>query len=295
MFPKKSLALLSILTVVVGCSLNRTGSDVRQTSLITRLGGQSGGQVIEPKRCLLTVVVLSRPLRDEAINDVLWRRVDQQSVAPEARRALEENGLRVGLLTGGLPAEVDALVKAPPPNKVEPVKYIQPEGQPAQIRPVPAVAQASLFLSRQGQATGKEYQDASGILRATPRYEGASSVAVRLVPEIQHGPVQQSFGAVTNGGMYEAKQLTVKNGQQEETLRELTADLTLEPDQAIVVGFVPDRPRSLGAFMLTETEPGSDRILQKVVLIWALKGNTGAPGSSPPPPSGLQSVDPPKS
>lgn len=294
MFPKKSLAFLSILTLVVGCSLNRTASDLRQSNLITRIGGQTG-QLIEPKRCLLTVVVLSRPLRDEAINDVLWRRVDQQVVAPEARRALEANGLRVGLLTGGLPAEVDTLVKAPPPHKVEPVKYILPDGEPALIRPVPAVPQASLFLSRQGQATGKEYQDASGILRATTRYEGTSSVAVRLVPEIQHGPVQQSIGAITNGGMYAPQQFALKNGQQEETLRELTANLTLEPDQAIVVGFLPDRPRSLGAFLLTEPEPGSDRLLQKVVLMWAMQGKSGAPGAPPPPPSNLQPVDPPKS
>ncbi|MDR3635808.1 MAG: hypothetical protein P4L84_18545 [Isosphaeraceae bacterium] len=294
MFPKKLLAVLSLLALVVGCSLNRTSSDVRPSSLITRIGGQSG-QVIEPKRCLLTVVILARPLRDESINDVLWRGVDEQAVGPEARRALEENGLRVGLLTGGLPAEIDALVKAPPPNKVEPVKYILPDGEPALIRPVPAVPRASLFLSRHGQATGKEYKDAGGILRATTQYEGTTSVGVRLVPEIQHGPVQQSIGTISNGGLYAPQQYALKNGQQEETLRELTANLTLQPDQAIVVGCLPDHPRSLGAFLLTEPEPGSDRLLQKVVLMWALQGKSGTPGSGGTPPAGLQPVDPPKS
>ena len=295
MFPKKSLAALcSLATLLVGCSLNRSTSDVRPTNLIARIGGQ-GGQVIEPKRCLLTVVILSRPLHDETINDVLWRGVDEQLVGSETRRALEDNGLRVGVLTGALPAEVDALVKAPPPHKVEPVKYILPDGEPAQIRPVPAVQQASLFLSRHGQVTGKEYKDAGGILRATTRYEGTSSVAVRLVPEIQHGPVTQSFGALSSGGLYAPQQFALKNGQQEEALRELTANLTLQPDQAVVVGCRPDHPRSLGAFLFTEPEPGSDRLLQKVVLMWALQGKPAGPDAGNKPPEGLQPVEPPKS
>lgn len=294
MFPKKLLAAFSLLTAVVGCSLNRGSSELRPSSVITRLGGQAG-QVIEPKRCLLTVAILSRPLHDEVINDVLWRRLDEQAVGPEARRALEENGLRVGLLTGGLPDEVDALVKAPPPHKVDPVKYIPLDGEPTMIQVAAPVSQASLFLSQHGQATGKEYKDVGGILRLTTRFEGPSSVRVRLVPEIQHGPVKQSIGTISNGGMYAPQQLMFKSGQQEETLRELAASLTLQPNQAIVVGCHPDRPRSVGTFLLTESEPGSDRLLQKVVLIWALQGTAGPPGSNPGPPAGLQAVDPPQS
>lgn len=294
MFPKKLLAAMVLLAAVVGCSLNRGSSALRPSSVITRIGGQ-GGQVIEPKRCLLTVVILSRPLHDEVINKVFWGRLDEQAVGAEARRALEENGLRVGLLTGSLPDEVDAIVKAPPPHQVEPVKYIQQEGEPALIRPVAAVPRATLFLSRQGQATGKEYKDAAGTLRLTSQYEGTSSVSVRLVPEIQHGPVRQSIGTITNGGLYSPQQFALKSGQQEETLRELTANLTLQPDQAIVVGCDPDRPRSVGAFLLTEPEPGSDRLVQKVVLIWGMQGKPGPPGTHPGPPAGLQAVDPPKS
>ena len=294
MCPKKLLAAMSLLCVVVGCSLNRGSSDLRPSSVITRLGGQ-GGQVIEPKRCLLTVVILSRPLHDEVIDKVLWGRLDEQSVGADARRALEENGLRIGLLTGSLPDEVDAIVKAPPPHRVEPVKYIQQEGEPAIIRPVAAVPRASLFLSHQGQATGKEYKDAAGALRLTSRYEGTTSVSVHVVPEIQHGPMRQTIGALGNSGLYSPQQFAMTNGQQEETLRDLTANLTLQPDQAIVIGCNPDRPRSVGAFLLTEPEPGSDRLMQKVVLIWAMQGKAGAPGTNPGPPAGLQAVEPPKS
>ena len=87
----------------------------------------------------------------------------------------------------------------------------------------------------------------------------------------------------------------LKDGQQEDTLRELAATLTLEPGQVAVIGCRPDRPRSLGAFLFTQPEPNSDRLLQKLVLIWAAREQprhwrgprTGAPAD-------LEPVEPPK-
>ena len=290
------LALGLAMTAVVGCSLNRSSSGVRQDNLITRIGSSTGGQLIEPKRCLVTVVILSRPLHDPVINDALWRSADEQVVESSTRRALEENGLRIGLLTGSLPGEVDELVKAPPPHKVEPAKYILPDGVPGFITLGPPAPQASLFLNRNGQATGKEYQDASGRLRVTTRYEGTTKVALRVVPEILHGPIQQSIGTLSTGGTYSPQQFSIKNGQQEETLRELAASLTLQPDQAIAIGCRPDRPHSLGSFLFTEPEANSDRINQKVVLIWSMQGKSGVPDRNgpPEPPTTLVPVDPPK-
>ena len=61
----------------------------------------------------LQVAILTRPFRDEAINDAVWSVADEQVVAPEARRALEANGLRVGLITGDLPAEVECDPRRP--------------------------------------------------------------------------------------------------------------------------------------------------------------------------------------
>ena len=230
----KSLTLVLAMMAVAGCTLNRTG--LRRETFLPWIIGGSDGQIIEPKRCKLQVAIVSRPMRDEAINGTVWSVVDEQTIPPETRRMLEANGLRVGLITGDLPAEVEAILKAPPPHKVEPAQFHLPDGDHTLISLCESTPQASLLLSRQGRAFGKDYSDASGWLRVTASFEGATDVKLRLVPEIHHGPVQHVFGAVPNPGTYSPQQFMLKDGQQEETLRELAATLTLQPGQVAVIG-----------------------------------------------------------
>ncbi len=291
---RQVLLLGLAMTAVVGCSLNRSSSALRQD--IMRIGRGQSGQIIEPKRCLVTVAILSRPINDTVINDALWRSADEQVVEPSTRRALEDNGLRVGLLTGKLPNEVDEIVIAPPPHKLEPAQYFIPEGVAGFVSLGPPVPHASLFLNRNGQATGKQYQDASGRLRVTTHNESVTKVTLRIVPEILHGPIKQAIGSIATGGTYSPQMMTIKNGQEEETIRELAANLNLQPDQAVVIGCRPDKPHSLGSFLLTEREANSDRITQKVVLMWALQGKSGLPdhNAPPSPPTNLVPIDPPK-
>ena len=58
----------------------------------------------------------------------LWDLADDQAVDEEARRALGANGLRVGVVTGGLPAKVQEIFDAPPPRQVSPATVVLPDG-----------------------------------------------------------------------------------------------------------------------------------------------------------------------
>ncbi|WP_406697844.1 hypothetical protein V5E97_03255 [Singulisphaera sp. Ch08] len=285
----KVLTLVVAITAVAGCSLNRT--DLGRDTFLARIGG--GGQIIEPKRCNLRVAILSRPLREEAINGALWSVVDEQSIAPELRRALEVNGLRMGLITGELPHEVDSILNAKAPHKVEPSQFEFPDGDHAMIDMVDTTPEVSLLLNREGRAFGKPYQDASGWFRVTANHDGATGVALRFVPEIHHGPIQRAFTALPNAGSYSPQQFMQKDGQQEESLRELATTLTLQPGQIAVVGCLPEASRSLGSFMFTQPEANSDRLLQRVLLVWASREGVNQPVSSSLP--SLVPVDPPKS
>jgi hypothetical protein len=286
---RKPLVLVLAVLVVAGCTRDRAA--LRREARYTRIGG--GGQIIEPKRCLLQVAILTRPLRDQDLNAV-WRVADTQVIPTEVRHALEVNGVRIGLITGDLPAAVEAILKAPSPHKVEPAEFILPDGAPAMVNLCESTPTASLLLNRRDRAFGKDYQDASGWLRVTANQEGPSGVALRIVPEIHHGPIQHSFGAVPNAGSYSPQQFILKDGQQEETLRELAASLTLEPGQAAVLGGPSEHDRSLGSFLFTQPEVQSDRLNQKIVLIWAARGTLGAPRAGPDAPPGLVPVDPPE-
>jgi hypothetical protein len=290
MDPKKPAALFLAMTAVVGCSLNRP-ADLRPASLLARVGG--GGQLIEPKRCLLTVAIVSRPMRDDVVDRAVWRTADEQVVPPDTRRAWQVNGLRIGLVTGGLPPEVDAALKAPPPRKVDPAQYVLDDGQHSLVTLGPQTTETSLLLNLQGRPFGKDFKDATGFLRMTASYDGPTGVALRFVPEIHHGPMRHTFGAVNNAGGLAPQQFTVKDGQQEETFRELAASLTLQPNQVAVIGGLTERPRSLGSYLFAQPEPNSDRILQKVVLVWAKQGQSTKAEKTPAPP-GLVPAEPPK-
>src|SRR4051812_27922595 len=283
----RTVAFLLAVLAVAGCTLNK--SELRRDNLLTRLG--AGGQVIEPRRCALQVAILSRPLRDQALDAGLWNVADEQAVVPEVRRALEANGLRVGLITGGLPAEVESILNAPPPNKIDPSQILLPDGDHTLISTNEAMPLASLLLSRDNRAFGKDYDDASGWFRVTAKQEGPDGVSLRFVPEIHFGPVQHAFGAVSNPGTYAPQRFVVKDGQEEETLRDLAATLVLQPGQVAVLGCRPEKEQSLGTFLFTQPEVNSDRLLQKVLLIWASRSSQGLPVLEPVDPPDMPQTD----
>ena len=287
----QTLALaLTAATAVAGCTLNRSAVRKNGDSFLGQVGG---AKVIEPKRCVLSVIILPKPMGDPAVNSAVWAAADEQTVPPEARRALEANGLRVGVLTGGLPAEVEAAVAAPPPNKVDPAEFNVPDGSNTLISLAESRPSATLLLNRDGHAGGKDYKDASGWFRVTAAQDGPAGVSLRFVPEVHHGPMSRRFDAVPNNtGPYAAMQFGVKDGQQEETFREILATLTLQPGQVAVIGCLPDRPGSLGAFLFTQPEANSDRLLQKLLIVRASRTNVGEPGSRPAPATRLEPFEP---
>ncbi len=149
-----------------------------------------------------------------------------------------------------------------------------------------------MLLNRDGVAIGKDYQEASGFFRITASQDGPTGIALRVVPEIHHGPIVRRYDALPTSGAVNPMQFGVKDGQLEDTFRELAAELTLQPGQIVVIGSDPERRGSLGALLFTHPESGSDRMMQNVLIIWASRTNNGLPGSQPKPPANLQPVDP---
>jgi hypothetical protein len=270
-----AMALVACLASLAGCNPRR--DQLRPENLFGRIGRPSG-QILEPKKCMLRVAILNRPFRDAAINDLVWKTADEQAISPEARRALEVNGLRIGQITGELPPELVAILDAPPPNKVEPASFLLDDGEQTLISTCDPVDQVSLLLNRENRPYGKDFQAASGYFRVTASHEGGDGIALRLTPEIHHGPVQRSYQPLTHATPYAPQQFRINDGQQEEALGDLAANLVLEPGQVAVIGCRPEKERSLGAFLFTPTESHGDQKRQKLVLIWASRNQVGVVG-----------------
>lgn len=267
---RKTLALALATMSVVGCT--PFGFDLRrnaETIAPLKLGNGTKGQLILPKRCALRLAVLTRPLNDPAINHSLWGIVDEQLIGTEARRRLETNGLRIGIVPGSLPQDVEAILRAPPPHQIEPTQVNIPSGDNTLFALTAAVPRVSLIMNRHERTVGKDYHDVTGFIRLTASHEGPNGVSLRFVPELHFGPVTHRYAADTSTNPFSVQQFVMKEGQEEETLRELAATLTVQPGQVVVVGCRPECERSLGSYLLTEPEANSDRLQQKVLLIWA--------------------------
>jgi hypothetical protein len=275
---------VSALVVTVGL-LSSSGcyphkDQLRAENLFGRIGRQSG-QIIEPKKCMLRVAILNRPFGDPAINDTVWRAADEQAIEPETRRTLGVNGLRIGRITGELPPELEAVLEAPPPHKVEPATFLLDDGDHTLISVCDPVDEVSLLLNRENRPHGKDYQAASGYFRVTAEHDGGGAISLRFTPEIHHGPVQRSYQPMSQATPYAPQQFKINDGQQEETLRDLAASLVLGPGQVAVVGCRLEQERSLGAFLLTQAETHGDQRRQKLVLVWASRNLLGVVGEKP--------------
>lgn len=277
------------LCAFAGC--NPWKDQIRPDALIGRIGTpRPAGQIIEPKKCALRVIILDRPSRDPVLNDIVWKSVDEQSISPEARAALQANGIRMGRITGDIPLELESILDAPPPNKVEPVTFYLDESEQTLLSMCEPADQISLILNRGNRVFGKDYSDAGGFFRVTPQHHDGAAVSLRFTPEIHHGPVQRSFQPVHQAAAYAPQQFKITDGQREESLRDLSADIVLEPGQVAVLGCDPERERSLGAFLFTLADAQADQRRQRLVLVWATRNQMGFAddkardeGDEPPP------------
>jgi len=294
----KALAAVALaLMAMVGCTL--TQSELRKNGLLPTVGGHAGedGRTFMPKRCALKFMIVTKPVSDTVMSNRLWTVVDDQVLPDATREALATNGLRTGVVTGELPPEVQEVLNAPPPNRIDPALVIIAGGENTLVEMGASSPSLDLIVNRDGKAVGKVYDQAKGCLRLTPNYEGENGVSLRIVPELHHGPVKRSWSTV-QGTTFDPKQLTMKDGQTEETYRDLAAELNLHPGQVAVVGGRSDKPGSLGSFLFTANEVNSDRLLQRVLFIWASRAEdadgTPTPDAESALPPGLKPVDPPE-
>jgi hypothetical protein len=215
-------------------------------------------------------------------------------VTDEMRRSLAANGLQVGIVTGDPPPEVREVLNAPPPRKVDPATIILPDGDSTLVNVEASKAQLDLLLAQSGKSFvgGKRFSDAHGFLRISARQQPEDTIELRLMPELHHGDVRQGWGVAPGGGSFAPQQFVMQSGQAEESFRDLAAIVSVRPGQLVVLGCQPDRRGSLGHFLFSANEPNSDRVLNKVLFLWAERYNPADPPAITTPP-GLQPIDPP--
>lgn len=264
-------AVLGLLASGSGCSLFQF-SQVRDAAVHrTSLREDRDKATIQPKRCHLHIVTISAPLQDQAINQTIWGVADEQAVPTDVRRNLEANGLRIGVISGALPAAIEQRLAADEARKPQAIDMLQLNGEHNDVLLAQA-NEASLFINIDQKILGSDYRQVKGIYRLTARHAGPGQTTLRLAPQIHHGATAQLPVADPNPSAFAVQQFIYNNRQEQETFPQLIAELTLRPNQIAVLGCRP-REHSLGSFLFANAlDPNGDGVgsgsrMQQLVLV----------------------------
>jgi hypothetical protein len=194
--------------------------------------------------------------RDPAFGVDLWNHVDEQALDADLRRRLAANGLRAGVITGHLPADVaDRLA---PNTAVDPATpdaaglrrllRLLP-GKRAEV--VATTGQHELALLEHGAegVTGATYRDVTSqfALQAWPDADGR--IRIRVVPELKHGPVRRSW--VGEEGMFR-----LETGQARRAFDDLSIATPLPAGATLLVGVTDEEGAAVGDALLRERSAG---------------------------------------
>ncbi|MDZ4818112.1 MAG: hypothetical protein SGJ20_03970 [Planctomycetota bacterium] len=256
--------VLPLLAVTSGCALF--------------VAGPKGKSPLSPVKLAPDAVKLevtnARFAYDETeLHQQIWEQIDEMQIPVDVRRALSENGLRVGVISGELPRSIESLIareSAAPADSGD--LLASPETQTTERRTTihARAGQRSvlltsgiyeekpLFIHDGSQLSGATYSQAQGLFAINAAPQGDGRVRLKLQPEVQHGQSRQNFIA-------EEGAIRAQSARAKLTFDRLAAELDLSPGQTLVLGCRLGQPLSLGHFMFTDSTSG--QTMQKLSLV----------------------------
>ncbi len=259
--------LLVVLAVQpAGCLPARPDADAAATARRVALVPPAG--VIR-----MDVAVIERPAGDTYLNRSLWELADEQAVDLEHKPALDDNGFRVGLIGGLLPADLLALLTSErtcaDPHRVQtrvggtcPVSVGAP-------RPL-----CRFTLRQDGAAVPVELTDAACLLEIVPTPVEGGRTTLRFTPVVRHGNSRREPKAVRDPSGEHRWDLEVQ--QPSETYAAVSWEVSVKADEYVVVGTRLDGAETLGrSFFL---DGGRSPPVQRLLVV---RAGQALPGAAP--------------
>jgi hypothetical protein len=209
---------------------------------------------IGPDGVVLDVVLLERPVGDRYLNGPLWGCTDEHAVPTEQKVLLEDNGFRVGRLVGATPRELQKLLTSER-YCVTHWRQILPAGKSLTLAIGRPVAEIRYQLAQESEAVlGK----AQSFLVMVPTLTADGRTRLRFTPEIRYGDTLPEYQVAPDRSDYV---LTYR--QPRKTYPSLSWEVTLAPNEYVLVGAAFDRPQSLGyqCFIQEDDESAGQRLL----------------------------------
>ncbi len=197
--------------------------------------GPTGPDVVH-----MVVALVEQPVDDPYLAQELWAAADEQAVALERKAVLEDNGLRVGQLGGITPARLQRLLttekSCPSPRQIQ-----MRAGNIKTLEIGSPQATCRFRLRQDSLSLPVELENASCSLQVQPSLTKDGRTRLLFTPVIRHGEAK-----LIAQPSADRSRLEVLNQQSAETYSSLAWEVTLAPNEYVVVGARADRPDTLG-------------------------------------------------
>jgi hypothetical protein len=230
--------------------------------------GPTGSDVIQ-----LDVAVLEAPVADPILSQELWKWADELGFTPETQNLLEKNGLRVGQIGGIAPKELQALLTSER-SCVFSRRIQLRSGSPRSLVLGPAVDQCRFMLYDNIGEHPVNLEKGRYLLSVVPTLSSEAArgpmgarTQLQFTPEIQTGSslAARSVDHSPLSPHHLPLAVTSEGGEQQPTERytNLAWDITVAPNDYVLIGTWYDHPNTLGwqCFVRTEETTPVQRML----------------------------------
>ncbi len=211
-------------------------------------------------------IIVDRPLGDPTMDQLIWNELDEMVVPTEQRPAMEENGFRIGLISGNVPSTVQDLIAAPHHPKGRRFRnLIANQWRSIDIGdPIPS---GSVIVKKPGEAQSQTMialEKAQCSLSLRPKTKENGQIQLEIVPELQHEEKKNWLNVGTNH-LFRDRNI--------EKLNQLAWKVTLSRGDYLVIGTYASEKSSLGnTFFVKENELESH---QQLIILMVGSFNKG--------------------
>ena len=231
----------------------------------------------------LEVISVRVPYGDESFNGELWSGIDEQQLAPNVRRELSKNGLRAGIVSGPMPSALAQLLNAAenPASVSEAAASLEEapvvsrqrmqlhSGWRGQIFASNTYPELPLLTCEEGRVCGHSYLQAQCVLNTRVASQGDRQAKLQFTPELQYGEQRKQWVSEDVASVSQALNrdgvFRPQSGKPKQVFQKLAFEITLAPEQMLLLTTLPDRSGSLGHYFFTEQQ--ADRVQQRLLII----------------------------
>jgi hypothetical protein len=229
--------------LLAGCA---SGITVQSSAFHDSLRGSqglTGADVIQ-----VDVALIESPVGDRYLNEELWTVADDQVLPLERKSLLEDNGFRIAQVGGIPPAQLQALLTSER-SCIDSRRFHLHANTPTPISLGSPISECSFQVHPSGAEQPVTLEHVSCSLLIVPALGAEGKTKLLFTPQIESGNAEKFYGAAPDRSAWilQEQRPTVK-------YTALSWELSLDPNEYVVVGACFDRADTLGRTFFVRTD-----------------------------------------